>query len=121
MTPDFDSDAILIEKLEIAARVGTTAEERAWPQPLTITLSLWPKGGFSGVGDQIERTVDYAAVCEVVRGVTATRSRHLIETLAEEVAAALMDQFPLAALELELRKYILPGTEYVGVRIRRKE
>ena len=47
------------------------------------------------------------------------RGRALIETLAEEIAAELLARFPLQAVELELRKFILPDTAFVAVRIRR--
>ncbi len=112
-------DAILIENLEIHARAGITEEERAQPQRLALRLTLWPKNGFSGMDDRLENTVDYAAVRETVRNVAAGRARSLIETLAEEMAAALLEQFPLAGLELELRKFVLPDADYAAVRIRR--
>ena len=44
----------------------------------------------------------------------------LIETLAEEIAALLLKNYLLAAVEIELRKYILPDTEFVAVRLRRE-
>jgi dihydroneopterin aldolase len=44
----------------------------------------------------------------------------LIETLAEEIAGLLLERFPLRAVEVELRKFILTDTAYVAVRIRRE-
>ncbi len=113
-------DAILIEQLEISARIGITAEERANPQRLTFILTLWPHHGFAGVGDRIEKTVDYSAVRNRVEEVAEARPRHLIETLAEDTASALLEEFPLAAVLVELRKYVLPEARYAGVRILRR-
>jgi dihydroneopterin aldolase len=39
----------------------------------------------------------------------------LIETLAEETAAHLLAQFNLRKVEVEVRKFVLPGVNYVSV------
>jgi dihydroneopterin aldolase len=49
------------------------------------------------------------------------RPRLLLETLAEEIAAELLARFPLRAIDVDLRKYILPDTAYVAVQIRREQ
>jgi hypothetical protein len=42
--------------------------------------------------------------------------------LGDELAnTMLLKTYPIAAVELELRKYILPDTEFVAVRIRREQ
>jgi phosphoglycolate phosphatase/dihydroneopterin aldolase len=41
----------------------------------------------------------------------------LIETLADEVALHLLARFGLREVEIELRKFILPDTKFVSVRI----
>lgn len=114
------NDHILISNLELSARIGITGEERAKPQRLTVSLALVPKQGFSRLGDRFKNAVDYADVCARVRALAAQRPRNLIETLAEEIARILLAHFALSAVEIELRKYILPETGFVAVRIHRK-
>jgi len=114
-------DSITISGLELMARIGVPAAERGAPQRITLSLWLEPVRGLSGLGDDIAHTVDYAIVCDAVRREAQSRPRHLIETLAEELAALLLDRFPLRAAEVEVRKYIIPGTEYVAVRLRREK
>jgi dihydroneopterin aldolase len=113
-------DQIFISNLELLAHIGVTDEERAEPQRLTVSLALVPSRGFSGLGDRLKNAVDYADVCERVRALAAKQPRNLIETLAEEIARALLAYFSLGIVEIELRKYILPETEFVAVRIRRE-
>lgn len=113
-------DAIIIQELELAARIGVPAEERATPQRLTVSLRIEPEQGFSALGDEIERTVDYFAVCEAIKALAAERPRRLIETLADEIAALALGRFAVAAVEVELRKFILPDTAFVAVRMRRE-
>lgn len=117
MTPQ--ADAIHIEQLELSAHIGVPAEERAHPQRLTVSLTLYPARGFGELADSIENTVDYFQVCRVVQAVARSRPRQLIETLAEDIAREVLSAFAVALVELELRKYILPDTAYIAVRIQR--
>jgi dihydroneopterin aldolase len=112
-------DQIVISKLKLRTRVGATTAERAKPQRVLANLVLEPAKGFARIGDRLGRTVDYDAAARAVTRLAASGQRALIETLAEEIAAMLLATFPLAAVELELRKFVLTDTEFVGVRIRR--
>ena len=112
-------DQIHIEALEVQSRIGVPEEERAAPQRLTVTLTLEPKTDFRALKDRIEETIDYAAVCEAVKALAAARPRKLVETLAEEIAAELLGKFPLRRLTVEVRKFILPDTRHVAIRIER--
>jgi len=114
------NDEIRIEELELMARVGVPEEERAQPQRLTVSITLQALHPFRDLGDDLARTIDYAAVCEEVRRFVAGRQDKLIETLAHEMAEHLLRHFGLAGIELELRKFILPETRYVAVRVTRE-
>ena len=114
------ADAIHIQELELLARIGVPDEERAQEQRLTVNVTLYPLRPLSRLDDAIENTVDYFAATRAVKEFAAMREYHLIETLAEEIAGLLLEKYPLAAVELELRKFILPDTAHVAVRIRRE-
>ena len=101
-------------------RVGVPDEERAQPQRLTVSLVLQPRTRFGDLGDDLSRTVDYAAVCEELRRFVSDRQGKLIETLAHEMAEHLLRSFELVRVELELRKFVLPETKYVAVRVARR-
>lgn len=101
------------------ARIGVPDEERATPQRLTVTLRMEVAACFSQLADDLRNTVDYFAVCEAVKALAAGRPRRLIETLAEEIAAAILKKFIVAAVEVELRKFVLPDTVFVAVVLRR--
>ena len=114
-------DRILIESLELSAFIGVPDEERAAAQRLTVSLVLEPLRDFRALEDRIENAVDYFTVCEFVKTLSLAHPRRLIETLAEDIATELLARFPLRALEVELRKFILPDTQFVAVRIRREQ
>ena len=108
-------DQIHVRELELMAHIGVPDEERAVPQRLTVTLRMWPTASFVGMADDLANTVNYAAVCREVKELVAARADKLIETLAEVIAARLLEAFPLRAVEVELRKFILPDVKHVAV------
>jgi len=112
-------DVIHIQALEVRAHLGVPEAERAEPQRLTVTLTLEPLRDFRALGDQIAETVDYAAVCEAVKTLVSAHPRQLVETLAQEIATALLAGYPLRRAEVEVRKFILPDTDYVAIRVAR--
>lgn len=114
-------DQIEIRNLRVSTHIGVPDEERSTAQELLVTLLIQPNLTFRAMEDAIGNTVDYAAVCETVQRTAAERPRRLIETLAEEIADDLLAAHRIWRLTVEIRKFILPQTEYVAVRIERPE
>ena len=113
------ADQIHIEQLEIFARVGVPEKERATPQRLTVSITLWPKQDTRDSGDQIGRTVDYSAVAEAARNFVRDQSVNLIETLADRLATHLLENFAVQEITVELRKFVLQDAKYVSVTVTR--
>lgn len=111
---------IHIHQLEVMARIGVPDEERATAQRLTFNLTLWPARPLSELNDEIDKAVNYAAVCVEVKKFVERRSDRLIETLADALAEHLLARFEIRALTVELRKYILPEVEFVSVTVTRE-
>ena len=112
-------DLIEIRELEISARIGVPDDERATTQRLTVSVVLQPRHAFAELRDELARTVDYAAVCDALQQLASRSEVRLIETLADALAAHLLTHFPVRRVELELRKFILPQTKFVAVRVTR--
>jgi len=111
-------DCIRINGLEVPIRIGVGDDERAHPQNLIFDVLL--ETAFADVGDDITRTTDYAAVAGWITAECARREVRLLETLTEELADGLLAHFPrVTSVTLDIRKFILPETESVAVRIRR--
>ena len=119
MVPEFSEDAIHVEQLETFAHVGVPENERNTSQRITVTVTAWPNRGFRGLEDDIGATVNYSAMARIVREVVQERRDRLIETLAENIAAALLQALPVRRVRLELRKFVLPDAAHVAVTIMR--
>lgn len=121
MRPELSNDQIFIRGLVVASHIGVPEKERAESQDLLVSLIMAPKNNSSdqSLEDDIERTIDYHAVSIRTEDIAAERPRKLIETLAEDIASTLMTEFSIAAITVEIEKFILPNTRCVGVAITR--
>src|SRR5437667_12859779 len=117
--PNPFSDRIHIEQLEISTRVGVLEEERAVPQRLTVSISLWPYHETRDLADKIEKTVNYSAVADETKHFVRNQSFNLIETLADRLAMHLLQTFPTQKVTVELRKFPLKDAKYVSVTVTR--
>lgn len=113
-------EAVHIEGLEIFAHIGVPDEERLGAQRLSFHLTFWPARPFSDLNDEIGKAVDYANVCAEVKCFVEPRRDKLIETLAAALAQHLLEAFEIRKTTVELRKYILPETEFVSVTVTRE-
>lgn len=110
-------DEIEIRRLVVETHIGVPDEERANPQTLWITVLMLPSQGFSGLADSIANTIDYHRVALDVAAIAKSKRRNLIETLACEIADALLRSYPIVSIEITVEKRILPDTDFVAVRI----
>jgi len=112
-------DKITIADLEGYWHVGVTEDERRQPQRLLITLEMDVDMTPAAASDDLARTIDYAAVTRRVLAFSDGRQWELIETLASDLAAMVLNEFAPAAATVEVKKFILPQTRYVSVRLTR--
>jgi 7,8-dihydroneopterin aldolase/epimerase/oxygenase len=113
-------DRIQIEGLEVFAHIGVPQEERAAAQRLRFNVTYLPIRPMEELNDEIERAVNYAAVCAELRKFVEQSRGKLIETLAHALALHLLETFEIRRVTVELRKYILPEVEFVSVRVTRE-
>ena len=120
-TPRDDQDQVYeISDRKVSTHIGVTEEERATAQTLAITLRFRTFGRFQDLNDDLTKTVDYSAVATEMSRFVSESKYSLIETLVSQLAEHLVSKFPLAHLEVELKKFILPDTNYVSVRATRR-
>ena len=113
------SDEVHIEQLEISAGIGVPEQERATPQRLTVSISLWPYQQARDLADKIDQTVNYSAVAEETKNFVRDQSVSLIETLAHRLAAHLLKTFAIQKVTVEVRKFALPDAKYVSATVTR--
>lgn len=114
-----DVHEIEIRRLKVSCHIGVPEEERALPQQLRVSVKLTTATPFGAMGDEISRTIDYAALASAIQDLSSARPRRLIETLAADVADLVLESPVVTSVEVTVEKHILPDTECVAVHLRR--
>ena len=117
------SDRILLHQMQFEGRHGVGEEERSLPQVIELDVELTADLRQAGKADDLEQTVNYSQVFKHCRAIVEEQSFHLLEAIAEAVAADLLDSFPrIESVLVRVRKPGVPidgVLEYAGVEIAR--
>ena len=114
-----NSSFIIISELEVFYRVGVPESERAKPQRLLLNLEIGHDFSTATQTDDVNATIDYYSVCQRLRTFGEGREWKLIETVASDIAALILDEFKAGKVQVEVRKFIIPETSYVAVKLAR--
>lgn len=116
-------DEIHIENLEIFANHGVFQEETNLGQKFLVSLVMYADTRKAGKTDCLEESIHYGEVSHFMTSYTKKHTRKLIEAAAEDLAEALLLQYPLLkGVTLELKKPWAPvglPLETVSVKITR--
>ena len=113
------NDTIIISDIEAQCFIGVPDEERNTPQRLLISLELEADFRKASAEDDLMATINYHEVYLRVQEVCVDGERKLIETLAEDIASSILAKFEVKCIRVEIKKFILPKTGYVSVKIER--
>lgn len=97
-------DRIILENIRLEGRHGVHDEERAQAQPFEVDVELVLDLQPAGTEDDLERTVDYGTVYELVRAVIEDHSFQLLETIAETIAQEVLRTSPVEEVGVRVRK-----------------
>jgi dihydroneopterin aldolase len=113
-------DKLILREMHFNARHGLLPIEAETAQPFSATVELELSLAAAGTTDKLDQTVDYCAVQAVVRSVIEGSRKHLIETLAESIAAGLLEKFrTVQAVTVEVTKPRPPvDFQFAGVAVR---
>ena len=115
-------DIVFIRELRVDTVIGVYDWERRIRQTVVLDLELASDNRRAAASDSIADAVDYAAISARLLSFIEGSEFQLIETLAEQVATIVLEEFAVPWLRLRLAK---PGAvaqaRDVGVLIERGE
>ena len=88
-------DRILLEGMVLHGRHGTLAAERELGQPFVVDVELRLDLQPAGSSDDLMKTVDYSEVHRRAKEIVGGPPVGLTETVAERIAAAVLEEHPL--------------------------
>ncbi|MFP6635507.1 MAG: dihydroneopterin aldolase [Dehalococcoidia bacterium] len=98
------TDRIVLEGMQFYGFHGVNAEEKSLGQPYVVDLAVEMDLSIPGKSDRLEDTVSYTHLYRSVRKVIEGESRNLLEAAAENVAIRILDEFPVKAVQVRVKK-----------------
>jgi len=116
-------DIVRIDNLEVYAYHGVYDEEKEKGQYFYVNAELYTNTRKAGMNDDLDTSTNYGTVCDFIHDFMTKHTYDLIETVAEQLAQALLLEFKLVkSVLLEIRKPHAPiekEFESVSVEIER--
>lgn len=113
-------DRVFLERLETDCVIGIFKREREYRQEIWIDIEIACDARRAAAHDRVRDAVDYKRVAKAVLAFAAKSRFHLVETLAEKIAALILEKFGAAEVSVTISK---PGavrcSRNVGVKITR--
>lgn len=97
-------DRIRLRGLQFFAYHGVMDEEKTLGQRFFVDVDLRRDLSLAGQSDQVQDTINYAEVYQVIKLIVTEERYHLIERLAERIAERVLDEFSCEAIRVEVHK-----------------
>jgi dihydroneopterin aldolase len=105
-----------VHGLELHGRHGVNDEERRVGQTFLVDVTLQVR---EPDRDEIDATVDYRRVRDIVRSVSDRESFRLLETFAAAIAGALVAELPTDHVAVRVRKPGVGWAEWTAASVER--
>ena len=113
-------DIVFIRYLRIDTTIGIYDWERQIRQPVVLDLDMGADIRRAAASDHIDDALNYKAVAKRLIRFVSEAEFQLVETLAEECARIVLDEFNVPWVRLTLnKKGALRGADGVGIVIER--
>ena len=114
-------DIVFIEDLRIETIIGIYDWEREVKQTVALDIEMASDNTRAAATEKIEDALNYKAVAKRLIAFTEESRFQLVETLAERLAAIILEEFDVPWCRLKLRKLgAVTGSRSVGVVIERQ-
>ncbi len=116
-------DRIELRGLSVLALCGVLPEERVRRQPFTVDLDVFADLREAGASDDLDHTINYGELCELVDAIARDEQFGLLERFAQRIADAVLAAPRVEAVTVVVRKMRPPVPQQLdtsGVRIHRE-
>ena len=117
------TDRIVLQNIRLQGRHGYYDHELETPQPFEVDVELLMNLQPAGIDDDLEKSIDYGRVFEVVRQIVESTSYRLLEALAEAISHELLAAFPATEVGVRVRKpkvQLSGPLDFAGVEVWRR-
>ena len=101
-------DVIRVHDMVFTARHGCTPAERELGALFSVSVELFLDTRPAAAADDLAATADVAMVYKTVKEIVQGPPRNLLEAIAEDIADALLERFPIEAVRVKFHKDRVP-------------
>ena len=103
-----------VENIKLWARVGVLEEERELGQLFSLDIFLWTNFEKCTVNDDIEKTIDYSKLVQILKDHSKKIYFFTIEKYSNEILEIIDQEFKLSKVKIILTKCNPPITGFDG-------
>lgn len=116
------NDIVFIQGLKIDAIIGVYDWERAIGQLLVVDCEMVCDTTKASQTDDVAHAINYKSVCEDIERLCCDIKAKLLEKLAQEICAYLLENYPCQTITLSIHKpNAIQHADSVGVKIVRHQ
>lgn len=108
MAQQLTGDRIELVGLSVRGHHGVFDHERRDGQEFRLDLTVWADQRAAATSDDLADTIDYGALAQTAATIIAGPPRDLIETVAAEIAEAVLADSRITAVQVRLHKPSAP-------------
>lgn len=112
-------DRVVLKDVLLRGRHGIDSVEQATPQEFSVDIECPTDARRAALHDDLSDALDYRVLFSIAEGVIGGPPRHLLETLAEEIAQAALARPAIAWVRVRVTKLTpgsIPGRASIEVR-----
>lgn len=95
-------DKIIIKNAKFGCNIGVSKKEKKKKQEIIFDIELFLS--IKKASDDINHTVNYSKVCKSIKKLTNKKEFNLIETIAEETAKMILENFDIKKVLVRVKK-----------------
>eukprot|EP00252_Welwitschia_mirabilis_P002511 TRINITY_DN1246_c0_g1_i2.p1 TRINITY_DN1246_c0_g1~~TRINITY_DN1246_c0_g1_i2.p1 ORF type:complete len:132 (+),score=13.06 TRINITY_DN1246_c0_g1_i2:200-595(+) len=121
MTTAYNGDKLVLQGLKFHGFHGNREEERSLGQKFVVDLDAWLDLAIAGKSDNLDDTVSYADIYNIVKEIVEGPPRALLECVADSIAVRIFTKFPkIHSVRVKVGKphvAVAGVVDYLGVEI----
>lgn len=98
------ADRITLTGLAVFGHHGVFDHEKRDGQTFVVDISVWLDLSLAAATDDLTKTVHYGELAELAARIVAGPSRDLIESVAGDIADAVLSEFPVSSVDVTIHK-----------------
>ena len=106
-------DRIELNKIQALGKIGVLPEEKQRAQPFEVDLAIETDLSLAGSSDDLDDTINYGEVTELVAAIIRNETHQLLEKVATRIATEVLAIPAVSGVHITVRKMRPPLPEFL--------